>query len=130
MEPCLKLQDFILLFHVIYKVFQTALSRNRDIFKSNLFWWGFALFCSVIVAITEADSTVVYHKLLNGLVPPDPPEKIEEKQKQRERQFRRKQNRFVDLKTTTLSRTEPASTVTYEPYKTDNSHKGKDFVPK
>ena len=83
-------------------------------------------YCSVIVAITEADSTVVYHKLSNGLVPPDPPEKIEEKQKQRQRQFCRKQNRFVDLKTATLPRTEPESTET----KRDDSHGGQDFVIK
>ena len=94
-----------------------SIGRNCDIFKSNLFS-NSLYFCSVIVAITEADSTVVYHKLSNGLVPPDPPEKIEEKQKQRQRQFRRRQNRFVELKTTTLSRTETESGDRSEPHKT------------
>ncbi len=48
--------------------------------------------------MVEADSTIVYHKLSQGLSPPDPPELLEEKQKQKQRRFRRKQNQFVKLK--------------------------------
>ena len=53
----------------------------------------------------EADSTIVYHKMSMGLVPPDPPEEIDEKKKRKQRQFRRKQNRFLHLQSTTLKST-------------------------
>ncbi len=53
-----------------------------------------------------ADSTVQYHRMSPGLVPPDPPEQMEEKQKQRQRRLRRKRQRFVNLKASTLSEME------------------------
>ena len=48
-----------------------------------------------VFAIVADDSSVVYYKMSAGLVPPAPPEMLEEKKRCRQRQFQLRSKRFV-----------------------------------
>ena len=45
----------------------------------------------------DSESTIVYYKISDGFIPPDPPESIQEKKRQRQRKFQHRKARFVQL---------------------------------
>ncbi|KAI0232470.1 hypothetical protein LSAT2_017198 [Lamellibrachia satsuma] len=48
-----------------------------------------------VFALVDDDSSIVYYKMSAGLVPPAPPEMLEEKKRCRQRQFQLRNKRFV-----------------------------------
>ena len=58
------------------------------------------MYFSVIVAIVESSTSILYHRLTDGILPPDPPEVIDYKRYRREQKFQKRvQNQYHVYKT-------------------------------